>query len=304
MSGSSRAHEVLAFLDRDGVVVRRGALVGKFGRRAVKEVLGAGTAVEVLPGILALAGRGSEFGTRLRAASQWLPKRAVISGSAALWLYQLCDTPPRRVTAVVPVHAHLRNPPWLRVVHSDTIARAAYVRGVRCASRERAVIDAWIEAAPRERVSLVLEAMRRSNLTGAAVLRELARMPRVRGRRELVAVLKEASDGIQSFLEHRAHRTVLNTPDFRGLQRQVTFEAMGKTYIVDTYDEATRTVIELDGAKVHGTREAKARDNARDAALATLGLLTVRIGFDDVMNRPLWCREVIRRAIASRSVRT
>jgi len=146
--------------------------------------------------------------------------------------------------------------------------------------------------------------MRHSNLKESAVLRELAKMPRVRGRRELVRLLEEASDGIQSFLEHRARRTVLNTPDFRSLQRQVTFTAMGKTYTVDTYDEATRTVIEFDGARFHGSRERKAYDNARDAALLTLGIATIRIGYDDVMTRPAWCREVIRRAIAARSTGT
>jgi very-short-patch-repair endonuclease len=96
---------------------------------------------------------------------------------------------------------------------------------------------------------------------------------------------------------------VLNTADFSDLKRQVKFVAMGKDYIVDTYDEATRTVIEFDGAKVHGTREAKKRDNARDAALLTLGIATIRIGYDDAMTRPAWCREVIRRAIAARAVR-
>jgi len=146
--------------------------------------------------------------------------------------------------------------------------------------------------------------MRRSNLSGDSVLAEADRMPRVRGRRDLVRLLHEASEGIQSYLEHRAHRTILNTADFRGLRRQVAFVAMGMAYTVDTYDEATRTVIEFDGAKVHGTAAAKKYDNARDAALATLGLLTVRIGYDDAMRRPGWCRDVIRRTIAARAGRT
>jgi very-short-patch-repair endonuclease len=170
-----------------------------------------------------------------------------------------------------------------------------------CAPRERAVIDAWVESDRRDRLSVVLEAMRRSNLKGSAVLRELAKMPRVSGRRELIALLNEASDGIESFLEHRAHRTVLNTKDFRDLRRQVKFTALGNNYVVDTYHEASRTVIEFDGAAFHGTKEAKRRDNARDAALATLGLLTLRIGYDDVMSDPLRCREIIRRTVASRS---
>ena len=43
------------------------------------------------------------------------------------------------------------------------------------------------------------------------------------------------------------------------------------------------------------------RDNTRDAALATLDMLTLRIGYDDVMKRPAWCRDVIRRTIAARA---
>jgi very-short-patch-repair endonuclease len=256
---------------------------------------------ELLPGVFASSTQAESFRTRAEALRLWLPKTCVVSGLAALTLLDLAATAPSRVTVVAPNNRHLRVPDWVRLVRTGLVRTRELPDGVMCAARERAVIDAWVECPDRDRVSVVLEAMRRSNLKGSAVLRELGKMPRVRGRRELVRILNEASEGIQSYLEHRAHRTVLNTADFRGLQRQVTFTAMGKTYTVDTYDAESRTVIEFDGAKVHGTRERKAYDNARDAALLTLGIATIRIGYDDVMTRPLWCREVIRRAIAARA---
>ena len=77
---------------------------------------------------------------------------------------------------------------------------------------------------------------------------------------------------------------------------------MGRRCVVDTFHRESRTVIEFDGSRVHGSVVAKKRDNARDAALSTLGLLTLRIGYDDVMTRPAWCREVIRRTLAARAV--
>lgn len=303
MAGSSRTAEVCAYLDREGCAERRQVLTQLFGRRAVDTGLDSGVVTALLPGVLVLTRRAGDFTTRLRATSVWLGRRTVVSGCAALVLHGLCDETPRRLTVLVGSHSSVNGPPWMRVVHTDAIRQLVLRDGMRCATRERAVIDAWAESGRERRTTVVLEAMRRSSMRGSAVLRELARLPRVKGRRELIALLNDASAGIQSFLEHQARRTVLNTPDFRRLKRQVQITAMGITYTVDTLHEASKTIIEFDGATVHGTREQKKRDSARDAALAALGYVTVRIGYDDVMTRPAWCREVIRRVIAARSVR-
>ncbi|MGC4175709.1 DUF559 domain-containing protein [Demequina sp.] len=257
--------------------------------------------MEILPRVFAHPARARSFETRVEALRLWLPRSCVVSGLAALYLFELCESEPAVVTVITPRNLHLTGPSWLRVVRCGMVTTRQVSGGVMCASKERALIDAWIEARDVDKISTVLEAMRRSSIKGSAVLRELAKMPRVRRRRELVAILHAASEGIQSYLEHRARRTVLNTADFRDLGRQVTIPAMSTEYVVDTLDEPTRTIIEFDGAKVHGTHAAKKRDNARDAALATMGYLTIRIGYDDVMTRPRWCREVIRAAIAVRA---
>jgi len=282
-------------------VITRTNLIREFSRYALKDAIDNGVAVSVLPGVFAHAECARTFETRVAALGVWLPQTCVVSGLAALSLLGLTDETIARFCVVAPRHAHVRGPDWVRVARTGAVRTREVRQGVMCAARERAVIDAWVESDPAQRTSVVLEAMRRCNLRGSAVLRELARLPRVKGRRELVALLNEASDGIESFLEHRARRTVLNTPDFHCLKRQVEITAMGRTYKVDTLHEASKTIIEFDGAKVHGTRDRKKLDSARDAALATLGYITVRIGYDDVMTRPAWCREVIRRVIAARS---
>jgi very-short-patch-repair endonuclease len=303
VSRPSRVDDLLEHLERDGFAARRKDLTTAFGGNAIAGVIRDGRVVELLPGILATAQQAASFRTRALASESWLPRSAAVSGLAALFLAGLSEITPASITVVVPNHRGLRSPVWMRVVRSDAVRAMSYFDGVRCTVPERAVIDAWCEVPERDRVSVVLEAMRRSKLKGVTVKRTLARMPRVKDRRGLIRLLDEASEGIQSYLESRAKRTVLNTADFRGLQRQVEFVAMGKTYVVDTYDPVTRTVIEFDGAKVHGTYAAKKRDNARDAALLTLGIATVRIGYDDVMKRPQHCREVIRRTLAARPVR-
>lgn len=304
MSRPNRVNELVQQLDVPGTCASSAELAKAFDRKVVRTAAESGLVHQILPGVFALAAHAELFDTRIAGLRIWMARRCVVSGLAALWLLDLAESVPRRITVVAPNNYHPKSPDWMRLARTGHVLVREVRSGVMCAARERAVIDAWVEAAERDRVSVVLEAMRRSNLKGAAVMRELAKMPRVKGRRELVRLLEEASQGIQSFLEHRAHRTVLNTADFRDLKRQVEFTAMGKTYTVDTYDAATRTVIEFDGAKVHGTRARKAYDNARDAALATLGILTIRIGYDDVMTRPAWCREVIRRALAARATGT
>lgn len=300
MSRPSRANALAAHVTAQQGCVSAKELASIFGYKSLSVARTQGLIAEVLPRVYAPSARHTELDTRLSALALWLPASCVVSGLAALWLLGLTEDAPRTLTVIAPRELHMNAPTWLRIRRTGLVKTREVRAGVMCAARERAVIDAWAEANPALRESIVLEALRRSNMKGATVLRALDQIPRVHGRRALVNVLREASDGIQSYLESRAKRTVLNTADFRGLERQVVFFAMGQRYVVDTYHRASNTVIEFDGAKVHGSFAAKKRDNARDAALATLAVLTVRIGFDDVMKRPEWCRDVIRRTIAAR----
>jgi very-short-patch-repair endonuclease len=67
------------------------------------------------------------------------------------------------------------------------------------------------------------------------------------------------------------------------------------------FDAATRTAVELDGAETHGMAVQRVRDARRDARLATVGILTLRFTYGDLASRASWCREIVRRTLATRS---
>lgn len=100
--------------------------------------------------------------------------------------------------------------------------------------------------------------------------------------------------------EHLADNSVLNAPGLRGFERQVVLRVAGRGYRVDAFDVESRTAIEFDGAKYHSDDRARRRDLERDVDLASIGVQTLRFTFEDVADRPSWCRDQILRTIATR----
>jgi very-short-patch-repair endonuclease len=54
-----------------------------------------------------------------------------------------------------------------------------------------------------------------------------------------------------------------------------------------------KIAVEFDGAAFHGSPGARERDLRRDAALAALGWVVLRVGYRDVTERPAVCRAQI-----------
>jgi very-short-patch-repair endonuclease len=301
MPRPNRARQLATSLDHLGALGRGPDLLAKFGRASLDTALAQGLVVRLTPGLFAHAARAQEFATRVNAADAWMPRGSAVSGLAALAMYELTLVPPSLITVAAPRHTHLLAPSWVRLVRTQMPLERQMRYGVRCVSREQALIHAWAESAPDQRVSTVLEAMRRSHLTGSSALGALELFPRVTARRQLEHLLAKAHAGIESYLELQADRTVLTGDRLKNLYRQFAITAMGKHYVVDAYDSLTRTAIEFDGARYHSSAAARQRDSRRDADLATLGILTLRFTYDDVINRPAWCRERILRTLAARA---
>lgn len=142
--------------------------------------------------------------------------------------------------------------------------------------------------------------MRRERITAAALRARTTAYPRIRARRALVALLGPLAGGAESYLEHLAATRVFNTAEFRGFRRQHPVRAAGRTYVLDMYDDSAGVAVELDGRAFHGGDSARRRDLERDTDLASLGITTIRLTFEDVTGRPEWCRSRVRAALASR----
>ena len=123
---------------------------------------------------------------------------------------------------------------------------------------------------------------------------------RVRRRRDLMALLDVLVGGVTSFLEHRAKTLVFPPAEFPELRWQVPISACGKARTLDIFDAATRTAIELDSHEFHDKVQDRLADMERDAELASIGIQTLHVDFQDVFSRPDWCRTMYRRIRAER----
>ncbi len=237
-------------------------------------------------------------------ASKWAAPLAAVGGAAALWVHGLTQTPPARVMIIAP-HIFKRARLPFTVVSRFTIEIAhQQCGGVTTVPPCDAVIQAWAELEPALRVGATLDAMRAGRLDAARVGQRLAEYPRVRGRSGLATVLAEFGDGATSFLEYRARTQVFRGLEFRDFEWQAPVTVRGHRYVLDMFYRAALLAIELDGRAFHGDNDARLRDIERDAHLATVGIATLRLTYNDVTRRPEWCRRTVSLAVRARTGRS
>ncbi len=291
---------LVAALDAPATVASRSALVRQFGRRTLDAALQSSRVTRILPGFYAHADHARKFGTRVAAADAWLPADAAIGGVAACVLHDITAAPPARIRVATRSPTHPRAPDWIWLRRSTALVTARPFGGLRVVSASDALIQAWEEAGPRVGSGLIVDAIRDHQATGIEIIAALRGYPRVRRRAPLVRLLGELAAGAESYLELVAGRTVLNAPDLRELVRQADVVALGRRRRLDAYDPATKTAIEFDGRLFHSNDDARRSDLDRDSALASIGIVTLRFTYEDVVGRPRWCRDRIRRTIRAR----
>lgn len=293
---------------RDTVAARAHAftwaeLVAMSSASSVRRAVAAGELVRLLPGVYAGAEHAASFAARADAAVLWAGEGAALSAESALWVWGVTETAPRVVEVTVPHETRLRPPEWLRMRRVSSPVRTSRVDRLCVVSPADALVQAFGLLPVRERATTVFTAIG-SRLVGTAQVREaLARTPRVRARRALVRLLESVDQGAQSFLEAKGLATVFNTKDFARLipQHQIVLE--GRVYRFDLFDPVSRTAFELDSAAHHGKEDDRIRDIHRDAHCATAGILTVRFGYQQIVNDPLECRRIAIEVMRSRSPR-
>lgn len=300
MPKQSHTPALLQALDADGVAVTRAQIVERFGHKAFAQGRTGGQIAWILPGTYVLAARAAQRSTRLAACSRWLADRGAISGLAACHLYglEIRDLP--SIAVVIQRSRRSRLPPWIRRRSLTAGIPIQSVGGHRVVPLEYALIDAVRESGIDPVKGLLIDAIREGKTDSARILEALRSLPRVRHRRALARFLENLKGGIDSYLEYLADTHVFNVPELAALERQVVFWVDGKKYRVDALDRETMTAIELDSRKHHGSETARRRDIERDAALASIGILTLRFTYEQINSEPLKCRKRILATIASR----
>ncbi len=292
------------FVDAEPRAFTRAELVRAFSSRQLDRAIRDCSIVRVLPSIYVGARHRARYPARVDAALLWAGDRAALGGMSAAHAHGFLEAPPPRVTLAAPRDARLRPPEWIVVIQPSVAWVAVTVAGARSVPALDALLQSWTQLPPDRAMSLLLDAARRGRFDAGDLRQRALSYPRLARRRALERLLADLARGPQSYLEHVAMTRVFNTYDFRGFTRQVPVRAPGRRYVLDMWHADARVAVELDGRLFHGDDAARRRDLARDTDLASMGITTIRLTFEDVTGRPQWCRARVRAAIAARQRRS
>ncbi|WP_062464933.1 endonuclease domain-containing protein [Demequina soli] len=256
--------------------------------------------MRVLPGIYAPAATATLHEVRCHAVDTATAGRAVIAGRSALHLYEPRLPEPAQVEAAVAPGRHRPSAPWLRMRFRERPPLTSRREDCDLLTREDALIDAWIRAETDKRKGLLYEALWLKVVTPKQAIAAAAKVRRVPDRGELDGILGEFLDGATSPGEVMARREVFTRPCDQVLERQVEIRTPRGVRRADLLHREGRVVVECDSEAAHGGREARLRDNERDAELAVLGLVTLHFDYTVLRDRPDWCRTMLDAAVATR----
>jgi very-short-patch-repair endonuclease len=230
---------------------------------------------------------------------------AVLSHTSAAALHGLLSTARATVDVMIKRRVGIARPGI--TVHRSTClepAECARVRGIPCTGVARTLLDlAAVVASPvLERACDQAEVL---GLVDWASVHELLSTARGRpGARRLREVLDagEVGDNVpRSALERRllavCRRGGLPSP---AVNQWLT--VAGEEMQVDFAWHAARVIVETDGFRTHGTRQAFQRDRRRDRLLGVAGWRVVRFTWDDVTGDPEDVTRVLRNLLTTATV--
>jgi very-short-patch-repair endonuclease len=269
----------------------------RFGPSALSRACARGTVVRVLPNVYASTIHSQSFQVRAAAASLWA--NAPVSGVAALYLWGLVEEAPTVIEVLVRPSRKLHPPPWVRVRRIKGDLPRGVRHGVPVLNPAAAIVLGYGQSPKATRAEIVYGAVRRKLVGAAQIETVLAALPKVKARKALERSVRAAAAGAQSYLEERALYRVFNTAEFAQFVRQHEVVIEGNQFFLDMFDRATKTAIELDGRKGH-LAEYRQKNIERDCWVATIGVLTLRFSYKDLMERPEWCRHIVREVLRAR----
>lgn len=157
---------------------------------------------------------------------------------------------------------------------------------------EEAAIDVACRSKSEfEAVAVLANACQARRTTARRLLRTLDARQRVRRRRWLRAVLVDISEGTCSVLEHAYLRRVERAHGLpRATRQHRSASSVGVCYRDTEYGR--RLVVELDGRLFHDSASARNKDFERDLDAAVDGRSTVRLSYQQVLDRP--CRTAVK----------
>lgn len=283
-------------------------LSARWGREAVRAALKRGDLTRIARGVFAPSIFGDTIEVRARAALVACdPKRtgrAAITGVAALFLGGVLDQPPERLMVVLDRHHHVTRVPQLVTLYRSSRQPQTWVNEeLILASPEWALLHPMREVPAGQRADFALYALGRHRIDVEALAATCDEASHAKGRRDLLVALSAHMTGIDSPLEFRGRREVLTGPEFAGLRWQFEITVEQRRFRVDAFDPETMLAIEFDGRRFHEGEARWDSDRQRDAILASVGILTLRLTNDMIKDGPDRCRSLVLRTMRARRVR-
>jgi very-short-patch-repair endonuclease len=224
-----------------------------------------------------------------------------LSHLTALRRWDLPAFDPAPVHVTVPIARHpIGRTPGLIVHRTRVRTPVRLVDGLRTVAPCTAVVRSWALLPPSTRRAPAIEAARRRLVTAADLRDAASHAVGMPGRSELTGLIDALASGCESELELWGFLKVFDVPGLRHGQRQKVVQARGHTFRLDLAYDEERVAVELDGYRYHSGREQRERDMRRDAALASIGWLTLRFSHERLHNDIAGCRRDTLTTLAGR----
>jgi hypothetical protein len=291
-------------------VGRRDDLTLATSSTSVSRWLQSGDLVLVHPGVVALPDRLGDWPVRARAASLWA--RAPLSHLSAVAAAGLTGPPDGPVHVTVPADRFPRGCPDVVVHRTERSIGPTEGLAPPRLPVARSLVDAWGWAhTPRRNPrtaqeqplvrQLVIDAVRRRDVSVPQLRAGSARQPLHAGRVGLGALLDLVEGGCQSELEVFGVTHVLRIPGIPApVQQHRVFLPSGRYVDLDAAYVEARVGVELDGHRYHSSREDRERDMRKDSALATLGWVSLRYSYRRLTGEPTACQREIEAVVRRR----
>lgn len=221
--------------------------------------------------------------TRLWAAWLAYGPEAALTGETALRQYGFELDRDNVVRLEIPHRRRLRGEAGVVITRTRDFARRVLtVREPPMVRLEVAVLTvASRRSRPDQTAALVLDACRQRRTTPHRLLAELGRMQQLPQHGLIVQVVRDAADGVESFLELVYLRKVERAHGLPAARRQVRVTGdRGVVYRDAEYDYDL--IVELDGRAGHDDVWSRWRDMTRDNAALLAAKATLRFGYQIV----------------------
>jgi very-short-patch-repair endonuclease len=241
-----------------------------------------------------------------RAALASVGNPAALSHLTALGRWTLPAPPPDGIHVTVPIGRHpigrhpIGSAPGLVVHRTRVPTRIREVDGLAVVEPATAIVRSWPLCAGLDQRAAAIAAVRRRLVRPSGLAEAAMRAVGMPGRAALLRLCELLDAGSESELELWGYLDVFDHPGLRHAVRQKVVQVQGRYYRLDLAFDEEQVAIELDGYRFHSTREQRERDMQRDAALASIGWLTLRFSHERLHGDVAGCR---RDALAALSAR-